>query len=137
MAAFSIAGQDLSTSSKISALYAFLSDFRNFAEILPEDKVENFVCNEESCSFSIKGITPMTIRLLEKKENQYLVFNSEGLARFNFFLKATFTGLADETGLSRIELSGDLNPFILSMAEKPLKGLVDSMNQKLSQLLVT
>lgn len=136
MAEFSIVGQKLPTQSRICDLYAFLSDFKNFADILPEDKVENFTYAADHCAFSIKGITAMTIHLKEKSENEYLLFNSQGLARFNFNLKASFEGTASEKGQTLVELSGDLNPFILSMAEKSLKALVDSMSIKLSQLIV-
>lgn len=136
MAEFSIVGQKLPTRSRICDLYSFLSDFKNFAEILPEDKVENFTYSANHCAFSIKGITAMTIHLKEKSENSYLLFNSQGLARFNFNLKASFEGPSTEIGHALIELSGDLNPFILSMAEKSLKALVDSMSTKLSQLIV-
>ena len=136
MAEFSIVGQKLPTQSRICDLYAFLSEFKNFAEILPEDRVENFTYSADHCAFTIKGITAMTIHLKEKSENSYLLFNSQGLARFNFNLKASFEGPATELGHSLIELSGDLNPFILSMAQKSLKALVDSMSTKLSQLIV-
>ncbi len=136
MAAFSIVGEKLPTQSKIAQLYTFLSDFKNFAGILPDDKVENFTYDENHCAFTIKGITAMTIHLKEKSENEFLLFNSEGLARFNFNLKANFFGAANQRGESLIEMSGDLNPFILSMAEKPLKALVDSMSTKLANLIV-
>jgi hypothetical protein len=136
VAAFTINSEAHNTQSTVSSLYAFLSDFKNFGSILPEDKVENFQYSGDECSFNIKGITPMKIRLQEKKENEYLLFSSEGLARFNFQLKASFDGAPDSTGVCRVDLSGDLNPFIKTMAEKPLTGLVNTMSLKLSQLVL-
>lgn len=76
----------------------------------------------------------MRIRLVEKKENEFLFFSSEGLARFNFSLKVIFTGMSSDKGLCKIELGGDLNPFIKTMAEKPLGTLVNTMSLRLSQL---
>lgn len=134
MSVFSILSEEHSTRSTIQSLYLFLSDFKNFAAILPEDKVENFQFTADECSFNIKGITPMKIKLIEKKENEFLLFSSEGLARFNFSLKAVFKGVAQSPGNCKIEMGGDLNPFILKMAEKQLNALVNTMSLRLSQL---
>ena len=112
----------------------FLNDFKNFDQILPHDKVENFQFTEQDCSFSIKGITPIRINRHEASPYNSIVFKSNGLAKFNFTLIASFIGSAELPGQCQIELKGDLNPFILSMAEKSLKTLVNTMSQKLSQL---
>ncbi len=134
MAAFTIEGTPKETNSDISQLYNFLSDFKNFESILPPDKVENFQYNGDQCSFNIRGITALSIRITEKKQNEYILFSSEGLSKFNFQLKANFSGGAENKGRCQIDLHGDLNPFIKAMAEKPLKSLVDTMTLKLSEL---
>lgn len=134
MAAFTIEGASKETSSTIRQLYNFLSDFKNFESILPADKVENFQYQGDQCSFNIRGITALTIRLVEKQPNASLLFSSEGLSKFNFQLKASFAGEPDSKGSCQIDLHGDLNPFIKTMAEKPLKNLVDTMTVKLSEL---
>ena len=136
MAEFSITSTTNKTTSSLKDLYNFLNDFKNFASILPEDKVEDFKYSENECSFSIKGITPMTIKVVERKPFESILFSSEGLAKFNFSLKVQFIGEADTTGECKIDLFGDLNPFIKAMAEKPLGNLVNSMSLKLSQLTV-
>ncbi|MBL7900934.1 MAG: hypothetical protein JNK73_02985 [Bacteroidia bacterium] len=136
MAAFTLSAEPRPTVSSIKQLFEFLSDFGNFKSILPDDKVENFTYDKDSCSFNIKGITPMSIRLAEKKPYETLFFSSEGLSKFNFKLRVNFKGEAEQTGTSAVEMQGDLNPFILKMAEKSLLALVNSMNQKLSQLQI-
>lgn len=134
MAAFTLTSETKNTASTIRQLFEFLSDFKNFKQILPEDKVENFQCSEHSCSFNIRGITPMTVTIKEKHPYDFILFSSEGLAKFNFSLKVLFTGEADQTGSCTIELLGDLNPFIKTMAEKPLTVLVNTMSSQLAAL---
>jgi len=133
VAAFTIVSETNKTASSLKSLYEFLIDFKNFAAILPEDKVENFQFTGDQCSFNIKGITPMTIKLIEKNPYHHILFSSEGLAKFNFSLKVSFIGDAENTGECRVDLMGDLNPFIKTMAEKSLTGLVNTMSLKLSQ----
>lgn len=136
MSKFTIISGTNKTASPLKNLYTFLSDFKNFGSLLPEDKVDNFKYTESECSFNIKGITPMTIKVAEKVPYEFIVFSSDGLAKFNFSLKVQFIGDAEQTGECKIDLLGDLNPFIKAMAEKPLTGLVNTMSLKLSQLTV-
>lgn len=134
MAEFTIVSETNKTTSSLKNLYNFLIDFKHFATILPEDKVENFQYSGDQCSFNIKGITPMTIKLVEKTPYHHILFSSEGLAKFNFGLKVSFIGDYETTGECRVDMMGDLNPIIKSMAEKALTGLVNTMSLKLSQL---
>jgi hypothetical protein len=137
VAAFTLSSGKNSTRSSLKSLYEFLSDFKNFAAILPQDKVENFKFSGDECSFSIKGITPMTIKMAEKKPFEKLVFTSEGLGKFNFQLTANFIGEAGKEGICEVILNGDLNPFIKTMAEKPLLALVNTMCQRLAEMTIT
>ena len=134
MSAFSIHSEINSTQSNLISLFLFISDFKNFNSILPEDRIEDFKCSEDQCSFNIKGITSMKIKIIEKHTPDYILFASEGLANFNFNLKVFFIGEANQNGECKIELYGDLNPFIKSMAEKSLIQLVNTMSLRLSQL---
>ena len=76
----------------------------------------------------------MTISVKEKREYDYIIFKTDGLAKFNFSLKVNFNGEAESKGNCEIDLIGDLNPFIQSMVEKPLVGLINTMSLRLSQL---
>lgn len=134
MAAFTITSDTNNTASPIKKLFEFIGDFRNFNSILPHDKIEDFQYSENECSFNIKGVTPMTIKMVEKNPHEFIMFTSEGLSKFNFDLKVHFTGEAADKGECRVELMGDLNPFIRTMAEKQLTTLVNTMSLKLSQL---
>lgn len=101
---------------------------------MPEDKVENFEFDQNGCSFNIRGVTPLKVKLKEKVPHSKVVFESEGLAKFNFILEANLIGTADASGNCQVQLHGDINPFIKVMAEKPLTQLVNTMALKLSQL---
>lgn len=134
MAEFTIISNTEQTKAPIRELYNFLIDFKNFKSILPEDKIEGFEYTQDSCKFTIRGITALTIKQISKTPYSSVKFQSEGLAKFNFILEAKFIGEPDKPGQCLIELFADMNPFIKVMAEKPLTGLVNTMALKLSQL---
>lgn len=134
MAEFTIISNTENTKATIKELFEFLIDFKNFKSILPEDKVENFEHTTDSCKFTIRGVTALTIRQISKTPYSSVKFQSEGLAKFNFILEAKFNGESGKPGQCQIELFADMNPFIKTLAEKPLTGLVNTMALKLSQL---
>lgn len=134
MAAFTITSETNNTASPINKLFEFIGDFKNFDSILPHDKIEDFKYTDNECSFNIKGVTPMTIKMVEKNPHEFIMFTSEGLSKFNFDLKVHFIGDAAQKGECKVELMGDLNPFIRAMAEKPLSSLVNTMSTRLSEL---
>ncbi|MCW3076979.1 MAG: hypothetical protein JWO32_1588 [Bacteroidetes bacterium] len=134
MSAFTIKSEITQTHSPLDKLFDFISDFKNLDTILPHDKIEDFKYNGDECSFNIKGIAAMKIKMAEKRPHEFILFSSNGLSKFNFDLKVFFIGNASDKGECRIELVGDLNPFIKVMAEKPLTKLVNTMAHKLAEL---
>lgn len=107
-----------------------MGNFNHFKHLLPEEKIENFECTDTQCSFQIKGLTKLTIKIKDKTPIQKITYQTEGLAKFVFTLHIHFIG----DNQSKVELEGDMNPFIKVMAEKPLTELVNTMSNKLSQL---
>ena len=132
MAHFSIISITHPTQSQVDKLFDFMSDFHNFKHLLPDDKIENFECTSEQCSFGIKGLMPLTIKIKEKSPFNRITFETTGIAKFVFTLHIHFK----EQNKTNIELEGDMNPFIKAMAEKPLQDLVNVMASKLAGLTI-
>lgn len=109
-----------------------MGDFNNFKHLLPEDKIENFECSSEKCSFGIRGLMPLTIKIKERSAKSRITFETTGLAKFVFTLHIHFIN----NQKTNVELEGDMNPFIKAMAEKPLRELVNTMASKLAALTV-
>jgi carbon monoxide dehydrogenase subunit G len=132
MAHFSLLSETHTTKSSTDSLFDFMGDFNNFKHLLPEDKIDNFECTTEQCSFNIKGLTSLTIKIKEKHPKSKITFETSGLAKFVFTLHIHL--LQNQT--TNVQLEGDMNPFIKVMAEKPLKDLINTMASKLSNLSI-
>lgn len=132
MAYFSLLSETHSTQSSTEKLFDFMGDFNNFKHLLPEDKIENFTCTSEQCSFGIKGLVPLTIKIKEKLPKSRITFETEGLAKFVFTLHIHFI----DGPKTNVQMEGDINPFIKVMAEKPLLDLINTMASKLAKLEV-
>jgi hypothetical protein len=134
LAEFTIISEVHHTTSTIKELFEFINDFKNFKSILPADKVENFECTEDSCSFNVKGITEIKIRRVESTPHSVVKYQSEGLAKFDFTLEAKLEGDPSQKGKCHVELVASTAPFIKILAEKPLGKLINTMAQKLAEL---
>lgn len=130
MAHFSILSETHPTQSTTDSLFDFMGDFNHFKHLLPEDKIDNFQCTADQCSFGIKGLMPLTIKIKERLPKSRITFETTGVAKFVFTLHIHLL----ENQQANVELEGDMNPFIKAMAEKPLKELVNTMSSKLSAL---
>jgi hypothetical protein len=122
----------LQTTSPIASLYTFLCDFNNFKHLLPADKIENFTCTTEACSFDIRGITHLSIVISDKQQDKYIQFTTQGLAKFNFNLNVQFSGEPQLPGKVEVLMDATLNPFIKTFAEKPLSTLVNTIAEKIA-----
>ena len=132
MAHFSILSETHTTQSSTDSLYDLMGDFNSFKHLLPEDKIENFECTAEQCSFGIKGLMPLTIKIKERSPKSRITFETTGIAKFVFTLHIHL--LLNQQ--ANVELEGDMNIFIKAMAEKPLTELVNTMASKLAGLIV-
>lgn len=132
MAHFSILSETHSAQSTTDSLFDFMGDFNNFKHLLPEDKITNFECTSEQCSFGIKGLMPLTIKIKERLPKSQITFETTGLAKFIFTLHIHLL----ENQKTNVELEGDMNPFIKAMAEKPLRELVNTMATKLAAVVI-
>ncbi len=130
MAYFSLQSETHSVKSNTNNLFDYMSDFNHFKHLLPTDKIENFECTSEQCSFNIKGLTSLTIKIKDKTPKSKITFETLGLAKFVFTLHIHLT--LNQT--THVQMEGDLNPFIKVMAEKPLLELINTMALKLSQI---
>ncbi len=132
MAHFSILSETHSVQSTTDSLFDFMGDFNNFKHLLPEDKITNFECTSERCSFGIRGLMPLTIKIKERLPSSRITFETTGVAKFVFTLHIHFL----ENQKTNVELEGDMNPFIKAMAEKPLRELVNTMASKLAAVVI-
>jgi hypothetical protein len=132
LAYFSLLSETHPTKTETSVLFEFMSDFNNFKHLLPTDKIENFTCTTEQCSFGIKGLVPLTIKIKERVSPTRITYETLGLAKFVFTLHIHLL----ENQTTNVQLEGDMNPFIKVMAEKPLNDLINTMALKMSELEV-
>ncbi len=132
MAYFNIVSDTHTAQSVNDSLFDLMGNFESFKHLLPQDKIENFECTDTQCSFGIKGMMPLTIKIKDSLPKTKITYETLGLAKFVFTLHINLL----EANTVNVNIEGDMNPFIKVMAEKPLQDLVNTMASKLSALKI-
>jgi len=113
-------------------VYYFLGNFDNFTSILP-GQVENWQSTGDSCSFEVKGLATLGLRITDKVPFTKISMKGEGKIPFSFSLNALFIEISSEQCQVQLVIQADMNPFIAMMAEKPLQNFVDLLLPRLKQ----
>jgi hypothetical protein len=107
-------------------LKEFLSQPSNLKLILPEDRIENWKESDDGCSFKIKGLAEIRLRL-EDSDDGEVIYASASDKPFPFKL---VVGLGeDQDGGSEINafFDADVNSFMGAMIKTPLTNFLNAL----------
>lgn len=108
----------INTSDK--ELFNLLSDLTNYIQLFPQEKIENWNATKEICTFKIKGLAEVGLKIVASTPNSLVYIDSTGKTPFKFTLNFYLEKITDnETSVSYV-FEANINPFMKMMAEKPL-----------------
>lgn len=112
---------------------AFLSDTKNYEELLAGNQISDFQHSPTQFSFKAAGHIELA---LEKQEAQATLLHFKGL-KSNPFAFDLYVHLDDGTALTKgyIEMKADLNTMLMLLVEKPLQKLLKEMAVNLAKKL--
>lgn len=100
---------------------------------MPEDRVENWTSTTDTCSFQIKGLARIGMRIAERNEPSLIHIVSDGKNPFDFTLNIHLDGQEAQTE-GHFVFDGQMNPFMKMMVEKPLTNFFNMLADKLAEL---
>lgn len=113
-------------------VYDFLTNFDNFKRLLP-DQVANWQSTGDSCSFEVKGLAKVGLRITSKTPYTEIIMIGEGKLPFGFSFETFIRQVETQQCQVQMVIDADMNPFIAMMAEKPLQNFVDLILPKLKE----
>ena len=115
-------------------IYPVLSDLRNLEKIkdrIPEDKVQEFSYDQDSCTVSVNPIGKIKFNIVDRQPNSTIKFEAEQVPfPLNLWIQLKPTG-ETETKL-KLTVKADISPFLKPMVSKPLQQAID----KIAELMV-
>ncbi len=115
-------------------LYNFISDFKNFKSLLPEDRITDYTCDTDWCAFTIVGLTSIRLVTEQKLEPTLIKVKSENARNIDIEISITFIKLDEMTTEGLVILNADTNAFLKIMVEQPLKNLANMIAKKMHDL---
>lgn len=110
-----------------------LSKLENLKDKLPEDKIKDFWCDENSCSFSVDPVGKVTFVVMDREPNKVIKFKSQGLP-FEVHAWIQLVSKSENDTRMKLTLRADLNPFIKPMVSKPMRDGVDKVSDVIAGL---
>lgn len=110
-----------------------LSKLEQMKDKLPTDKITDFTCDQDICSFSVAPVGQVTFVVEDREPNKTIKFKSEQLP-FEVNVWIQLVSKADDDTRMKITLRADLNPFIKPMVSKPMKEGVDKIAEVIASL---
>ena len=114
-------------------IYNFLTDFNNFKDLIPQDKIENWESTENTCSFSINPIGQTGVKIIEKKPYSLIKLANLEESKFDFIFWVQLKPADENSAHIRLTLEVQLNTMMEMMAKKPLQEFLDKLVDQLAK----
>ena len=114
-------------------IYNFLTDFNNFKNLIPADKIKNWQSDETSCSFTVDPIGNTGVKIIEKEPYKLIKLKNLEESSMNFTFWVQLKMLSDTDTRIKLTLEANLNPMIQAMAKKPLQEFLDKLVDQLTK----
>ena len=115
-------------------VYNFLSDFNNFKELIPGDKIKDWESSSDTCRFTIESIGEARMQIVEKQPYKLIKVSSQvnNNIDFNFWIQIKQAG--DNDTRIKLTIKADVNPMLQMVAKKPLQTFLDSLIDQIEKL---
>ncbi len=108
-------------------IFNFLSDFNNFQNLVPADKVKDWESTEDSCKFKVEGIGQAGLKIIEKEPYKLIKITSDETTPLPFRLWIQIKNVGENDSRIKITIDVDVNPVMAAMVKSPLQNFVDML----------
>jgi len=119
-------------------IYDFISNFHNFKELLPQDKVSGWESSEEKCSFQVDPLGRTGLIIVEKKPCTLVKMSSDPeFSKYQYTIWIQLKKVSRDDTRIKITIEPLVNKMMLPMVRLPLKKLVDGLIDKMESFEFT
>lgn len=117
-------------------IFNMLSDLSNLGKVqdrIPQDKIQDFEFDKDSCSFSVAPVGKITFQIVEREPNKTIKFTTTN-SPVPLFLWIQLKQVEENDTRMKITVRAEPNPFIKPMVSKPLQDAIDKISTMLASL---
>lgn len=120
--------------AKQDKIFKLISDFNNLGKYVPNDKVEDFTSDTDSCSFKVEKIGKFGMKIIEREPSKTIKITNDDSVSFKFNMWIQLKEVSKIDTRVKVTLDADLNPMMKMMAKKPLTSFINTLVDKLEQI---
>jgi len=122
-------GKSASSDVKI---YDFVTNFHNFKDLLPADKVSGWEASEDKCSFIVEPLGRTGLMIIEKEPYKLVKMVSDPeFSSYQFNIWIQFKKVSEKDTRVKVTIEPLVNKMLLPMLKLPLKKLADGIINKI------
>ncbi len=120
------------SASSEKQIYAFITNFHNFKDLLPADKVSGWKSSEDKCSFNVDPLGRTGLMIVEKEPHKLVKIHSDPeFSKYQFTIWIQLKQVDDHDTKIKITIEPQVNKMLLPMIKLPLKKLADGIVDKI------
>ncbi len=112
-------------------VFDYLSDFRNFNNMLPQDLISDLALTEKTCKFTMGGVGKVGLEIEEALRGSHISIKASEKGPVDFRLRIGITPRGTDQAEVRFALDASMNMFIEMVARKPLQQFADMLADKI------
>jgi len=115
-------------------VFDFVSDFRNFSGLLPQERLSDLEISRESIRFNLQGLGRVGLVITNKKPYSELIIGATEDSSADFTFGINIGEYGAEQAEVKMILQANLNMFLELMARGPLQQFADLVVDKLAEV---
>lgn len=108
-------------------VFSFISDFTNFNNIIPVDRIEGWQATPDNCTFSIGGIGKAGMKIIQREPFNLIKIVSDDTTPIHFTMWIQLKNISPDTTKVKITIDPDVNMAIMMVVKNPLKSFIDDI----------
>lgn len=126
-----IEGKKTSVGVAPQKVFAFLSNFDNYQQLMPEE-ITNWKSEKDICSFTVKGMADISLKFGKMESPGLLELVPEKSPfKFSLLIYLEPEVINEQKTQAHVDVDADLNPMLAMLAKKPLEELAETITSKL------
>lgn len=114
-------------------VFEFLSDVKNFKQLMPENISKFEVINEDTFIFALKGMPEITLKKKEEVPYKKIVLGAaEG--KLDFTLTADIIELSTNSSEVALHFNGEFNAMMAMMIKNPITNFIGTLSENLGKV---
>ena len=116
-----------------AALCSFLSDVKNFEQLMPENSSKFEVINDQAFVFALKGMPEIALEVKEVNTPSQVVLGAMS-DKLPFTLTGNIVALDENTSEAELLFEGDFNPMMKMMIQGPISKFLETLVTNLASV---